>query len=589
MKNLGIFILLFALAFTACRKDIDEVGGGTTTPEPTFLEDYVPTFSQVSGDLTGFIVDEDDAPVQNAQVKLGTLTTTTDQFGHFFFTGINMNAAGTIVQVEKAGYFAGSRRFNAVADVENRMKIELLTKTFNQAFESGNGGTVDLNGGGTIVFASNTIQKADGTIYSGSVKVAAKWLDPSKVETFDQMPGNLFGVNNRGEEQVLGTYGMIAVELESEAGEPLNILEGNTAIVTTPVPASMQANAPTEIPLWSYNEEFGVWVEEGISRLENGNYVAEVSHFSFWNHDFPANLINFTAVITDEDGNPLEDYLVTITDPATATYGYGYTCEDGTVAGYIPINSVLDLEILGLCGEVLYTQSIGAFSADTDLGTIAVPNSDLQATTINGELVDCDGNSLADGVVIITSSNGTVYEYVSGEAFSVIISACTLDNIEVVGYDLTDMLQSEVVTATPGVVNDLGDIAVCDVIDDFISLTVDGVTETYFINITISPDSTFTYIEAAVPNNGYIGFGFAGSTVGDYSAPDYNFVEIISDPNNNWEFSENNGHFTTFNVTEYGDVGEKIVGDMEGTFENFGVQPSQMVTVTGSFSITNPN
>jgi hypothetical protein len=587
MKNFGIFILLFALAFTACRKDIDEVGGGTTTPEPTFLEDYVPTYSQVSGDLTGFIVDEDDVPVQNAQVKLGTLTTTTDQFGHFFFTGIDMNAAGTIVQVEKSGYFAGSRRFNAVADVENRMKIELLTKTFNQAFESGNGGTVDLNGGGTIVFAPNTIQKADGTIYSGSVKVAAKWLDPSKAETLDQMPGNLFGVNNRGEEVVLGTYGMIAVELESEVGESLNILEGNTATVTTPVPASMQANAPTEVPLWSYNEEFGVWVEEGVSRLENGNYVAEVSHFSFWNHDFPADLVNFTAVITDEDGNPLENYLVTITDPATATYGYGYTCEGGIVAGYIPINTVLDLEILGLCGEVLYTQSIGAFSADTDLGTIAVPNSDLEATTISGELVDCDGNSLTNGVVIITSSNGTVYEYVSSEAFDVIISACTVDNIEVTGYNLDEALQSAVVAATSATANDLGEIAVCDVIEDFISLTVDGVTETYFINVSISADSSFTYAQTGVQGSHFVGFGFNDSTVGNYDAPD-NFIEVIFDENNNWDFGQGVG-FETFNVTEYGGSGEKIVGEMSGTFENFGVTPNVTVTVTGSFSITNPN
>ena len=121
-----------------------------------------------------------------------------------------------------------------------------------------------MNGGGTIVFAPNTIQKSDGTPYTGTVKVAAKWLDPSDPSTMAKMPGNLFGVNSRSEEVVLGTYGMIAVELESEAGESLNILSGNTAKVTTPVRTSMLNNAPNEIPLWSYNEEYGVWVEEGV-------------------------------------------------------------------------------------------------------------------------------------------------------------------------------------------------------------------------------------------------------------------------------------------------------------------------------------
>jgi hypothetical protein len=589
MKNFGIFFLLFALAFTACRKNIDEVSEVPTTPDPAFLDNYMPTYIQANGDLTGFIVDENEEPVQNAQVKLGTSTTTTDQFGHFFFTGIDMNAAGTIVQVAKDGYFAGSRRFNAVANVENRMKIELLTKTFSQAFESQSGGTIELNGGGTVVFAPNTIQKANGTVYNGAVKVASKWMDPSKIETLDQMPGNLFGVNNRGEEVVLGTYGMIAVELESADGEPLNILKGETATVTTPVPADMQANAPAEIPLWSYNEEFGIWVEEGVSVLQNGNYVAEVTHFSFWNHDFPAELVSFTAVITDEDGNPLENYKVTITDPSTSTYGYGYTCEDGTVAGYIPINTTLNIEILGLCGEVIYTQEIGPFAADTDLGTIAIPTSQLEATTITGELVDCDGNSLTAGVVIITSSNGTVYEYVTGEAFEVIISACTLDNIEVTGYNLNEMLQSEVVSATPTAVNNLGDIAVCDVIEDFISLTVDGVTETYFINITVDSDITFTYISLSIGNQeGFVGFGFSGSTIGNYDNPE-NFIEVLFDSNNNWEFNNNINGFETFNITEYGAPGEKIVGDMSGTFENFGVNPSVTVDITGSFSVTNPN
>jgi hypothetical protein len=148
-------------------------------------------------------------------------------------------------------------------------------------------------------------------------------------------------------------------------------------------------------------------------------------------------------------------------------------------------------------------------------------------------------------------------------------------------------LYGAVVAATSATANDLGEIAVCDVIEDFISLTVDGVTETYFINVSISADSSFTYAQTGVQGSHFVGFGFNDSTVGNYDAPD-NFIEVIFDENNNWDFGQGVG-FETFNVTEYGGSGEKIVGEMSGKFENFGVTPNVTVTVTGSFSITNPN
>lgn len=583
MKNLGIFFFILALAFIACRKDINDVNEVTTTPDPVFLDNYVPTYIQVNGDLTGFTIDENNEPVHAATVKVGNLTAITDPFGHFFFTNIDMNAAGTIVKVEKEGYFAGSRRFTAVANDENRIKIELLTKNFNQNFASESGGTIDLNQGGSIIFAPNSIRDAAGNLYTGEVKVASAWLDPSKVRTLNQMPGNLFGVNNLGEEVALGTYGMVAVELESETGEPLNILDGQTATIRFPLPGSIASDAPATIPLWSYNEEFGVWAEEGSASKENGYYVGEVSHFSFWNCDAPFPLVEFAVTFTDEDGNPLENYLGAIGFLDSIYARSCYTSENGVLSGKIPANEVLTLSIFGLCNEVIYSQQIGPFSVAVDLGTIAIPASVLEVTTLAGELVDCDEASIQNGVVIASYGGGNVYEYVNGEPFDFIFSSCAgIDDIEVVGYDLTELVQSEIELATANEETDLGTIDVCDIaLNNYISFTIDGGQEQVFINGYGVATDTATLVGAfsTINPDENIFLGFNGYTVGDYggntspidiSAPSHGVIT--------------HGNISILTVTSYGNVGEPIIGTFSGTIGNL-FPPISVAEIAGEFSV----
>ena len=124
-----------ALAFLGCRKNIDEVTVTETPYVPPVLEQWEQEIVNVKGSVTGFVVDETGEPVKAANVKLGNLTTTTDDYGHFFFKNTNLNRKGTLVQVEKQGYFPGSRRFLAQQDAENRVKIQLIPKSFDFSFE----------------------------------------------------------------------------------------------------------------------------------------------------------------------------------------------------------------------------------------------------------------------------------------------------------------------------------------------------------------------------------------------------------------------------------------------------------------------
>ena len=336
MQRLLFFSLMILLSATACRDNVNEVVVEETPYVPSVLGDWTEPYVPVKGDLTGVVNNELGKPIAGAEISLGDLITTTNQFGFFIFKDVGLNARGSLVRVRHEGFFPGSRRVFAVDDAVNQVKIELIRKSFDYFFKAEDGGEVIMNGDAKILFEPNAVQTADGTPYTGWVRVAAKWLDPEALSTIDRMPGNLQGVTLESEEVVLGTAGMMAVELKNNFGERLYIRDGYKATIAMPVPSRLLPNPPASIPNWSYNEEVGVWVEEGTSHLEGNYYVGQVSHFSYWNHDFKGPLVEFTLSLLNEQGTPLEGYKVVIRQAETGLYGHGITCDRGIVSGLIP-------------------------------------------------------------------------------------------------------------------------------------------------------------------------------------------------------------------------------------------------------------
>jgi len=558
---------MFLFVLSACRKDSITETTSTSIPGPTILEKFEPKVENVTTSVIGFIVDENDLPVSDAVVKLGDNTLSTDEYGHFFLDEVTINSLGAVVNVQKDGFFDGSRRFFPKADTQNRLKIQLLEKIFDQSFSATDGGTVTLSSGASIVFDANSIKTASGAAFTGTVEVAAKWMDPSAVATLDQMPGNLQGVNDRSQEVALATFGMMAVELQDENGAALNIADDATAQLTMPVPTSMLANAPSEIPLWSYYEDFGMWVEESSATLQEGKYVGDVSHFSFWNCDAPFPLIEFTMTLVDDDGVPLTNALVTIT--ATNIGGIssgGYSGENGSVGGKIPANEDLVLTVYDYCENALLTQNVGPFDMDVDLGQVLVTGGEVNNTTIAGVLL-CDGAPVGNGVVIINFDGKTLYHYPTESTFSYSFTTCeNTTAIEVVGVDLNTPSQSDPIIASPGSTTNLGNIQACELsLTDYLKVTVDGEEAIYFSpRFTQAPIQEESYIEVFDSLQGgelFMFLGFKGLIPGDYSGTGNSFLEAFVDGSKGWNLNINGDGFATFNVTEVGAIGEEVIGD----------------------------
>jgi hypothetical protein len=363
------------------------------------------------------------------------------------------------------------------------------------------------------VFPANAVVTKSGAAYTGSVKVAAYFLDPTSNNCVTEMPGDLRGINTSNNEQVLTSYGMMAVELQGSNGETLQMASGKKATITFPIAAATQSQAPTTIPLWFFDETKGLWVEEGTATKTGNNYVGDVAHFTWWNCDWGGGPITLTAKFVDQNGNSLDNYHVYFITSAGwgGGGGSGWTASDGSITGNIPANKNIVAKIVNknYCSgsySTLLDTTVGSFTQNTDLGTITVNVANLTATsiTIKGTVNDCNNNLVTNGYALIKLANGnTYYKQITNGNFSKSITYCSAvpaTTATVTVFDLNTLKQN----ATPITVNvtgagtfNVGTVQACGVqnIVRYIAGFVDqnGAIINGTLRVTFTGDSTQSY------------------------------------------------------------------------------------------------
>lgn len=491
-QNTVLITFLSFLLFTACQREIEDPGG--ITPPTGGVDDNI---TVVAG-VRGVVVDENSQPVAGATVTSGTNSTTTDRYGVFRFNNINLSKANGYVKVTKTGYFTGSRTFVTTAGRTHTVRIRLLPKTTTGTFAASAGGTVTLGTGGKLVMPANAVTDASGTAYSGAVNIAMTWIDPTAPNLPEIVVGDLRGITTDGQERGLETFGMLGVEMTGASGQTLKIAAGKTAELTFPVPAAILANAPATIDLWHFDETKGRWMQEGTATKTGSTYVAQVSHFSFWNCDAPFPLVDLCMTLVNAaNTQPLIGVQVRIVRPNNS-YGAGWTDSTGNLCGKVPKNEALVLQVLGQCNNVVYTQNIGPFGSNTNLGTISVNIPAANSLTITGTLVNCAGGNVTNGAVAIQTTGSFNYPVaVSNGTFSLTILRCTTDPVSfsIVGADYTTSQYSLPVSGsgTSGTVN-IGTIQACGSATEYIEFNVDGIPLSY---VEFPPDQVMAFDSVA--------------------------------------------------------------------------------------------
>ncbi|MFN5323656.1 MAG: FISUMP domain-containing protein [Bacteroidota bacterium] len=397
-RKLLALALMMVVVIVACKKDETE----EPSPNPPPSSDL---WGQgVSASVYGTVTDENGAAVAGATVNAGGSTATTDAQGVFRINDFNAYQNLGYVKVAKQGYFPGSRSFVPLSG-GNRVNIRLLSNTPDGSVSSSSGATInDANSAVEITLPANGIVKNNAP-YNGTVRVAIRHIDTQSDNFSEEMPGNLIGVQQNNQSRGLQSYGMVAAELTDNAGQPLQLAAGQTATVRFPIAAQQQATAPNTIDLWSFDEQNGYWKQEGTATKQGSEYVAQVSHFSFWNCDIPGDWITLQGTITNTNGQPIPGATVTLNSQTSGTAS-DYTNAQGQFSGWVPAGQSFTMTVQVSCGGnniTVLTQSVGPYSTNTTLNPIAVTVPG--ATQVTGTLV-CNGNPVTNGYVV---ANGQVH------------------------------------------------------------------------------------------------------------------------------------------------------------------------------------
>jgi hypothetical protein len=565
LKFLFPLALLLGVLFVACQ-DNDPFQPG----------------KMVDVSFMGRITGESGEPISGALVEAGDESAISDQNGVFRLKPTRVSSDHAIVSVQKNGYFDLSRAYIVQDKAVQMVSIQLLTKKLSGSVSANAGGLVNVQGGAKLDFPAGAITDENGQAYSGTVNVFARYLDPSKPEIAINMPGNLTAINAAGEFRSLATFGMIGVELASPGGQKLKIAGGQQVEIRIPIDPGIVASAPSEIPLWHYDEPTAYWEEEGLAQKVGNEYVGKVSHFSWWNYDAPYPSVQASGKVYFNDlQHPANNVHVWIGPANQGTgwgCGHGATDINGCYTGAIPANMPLTITILGWdpgCGmATLYTANIGPFASDVVIPDIIISNATVQGLELSGRLLDCNGNPVVNGYAKITLAglNPIVaYTNANGEYSQMITSCGTIPaSGEVIGYDLDNLTETGVqnFAINSGVVN-LGDLTACTALSEFIQYTLDG-------QLTIMADPSGWCLSDSFPGTGYL-TSISGDGNQKFINIGFNSPAIQTGvfPVTQLSVSGNfdvNIQQSNLNTTVTGaaiNIGDFIIGTFDGTIQDF--------------------
>lgn len=518
--------------------------------------------------FVGQVLDENGNPIAGAVVTAGATQEKTDGNGVFHLSEVSLPAENAVLKVSKSGYFDFVRGYIVENNSQKAVAVTLLERSVAGTFLNANGGTVVLAGGASLHFPINSIVQANGAAYSSEVVVYARHLQPDNPKLWDLMPGDLRAIDATGNQQFLITYGMTAVELATPTGQKLQLAAGQQAEIRMTVANSQISAAPASIPLWYFDEAKSRWIEEGTAQRVGNEYIGKVSHFTWWNCDYPGPLTTLRGqLFLNDNQTPFANAYVRICSASGCTHGT--TDANGVFGGGIPQGVPLTISVSShlLCSSLipLYTDNIGPFNGPSDLPPIVIPfNLGNSGFAITGRIVDCNQQPVANGYLRITGGLQYILHTDNQGKFSVVTDNSCISlplNIEFTGYNLNDLTASIPQSATISLgANDLGDIISCANLGEYFQFDIDGV------NYTLPGQGFFAGTEGSI-------FGISSTGQTPYIGFNHNNqpgtfpILYASFPIPNQQDSTSGVFTGNTVVTQFGQPGQPVEGSFNGTYQ----------------------
>ncbi|MBV7528650.1 carboxypeptidase-like regulatory domain-containing protein [Chitinophaga sp. sic0106] len=585
--------LRFSLAFVlilsvSCDKSSIPRDYDLTPDDPPANQQSPISTKQVTAGVQGIVMDENNDPVAGAIVTCGNGNATTNSAGTFLIATAKMLEDAAVVTVKKPGYFNGLRTIVVTGkDQVQFVTIKLLPKEPAGTFEASTGGTVTTSNA-QFTFGPGMVLDSKNKPFSGSVSLLYAPINPENSDFAKMLPSDLRGINAANRQVGLQSFGMMAVEIQSEAGEVLHLDGQKTVDIKMSIPASLRASAPATIPLWHLDEKDGLWKEEGLAIKSGDNYVGKVKHFSFWNCDAQFPIIEFKAILKDQNGSPIANSPVKIVR-SNKSEGYGHTDFQGTVSGMIPANEKVTLILHNDCGKAYFSKEIGPFNSTSDLGIIAAPLPANSYIHLSGNLFTCNNTPVKNGAVAVVLDSIKYGSTVKDGKYQATILRCdqASSNIAITAVDLDNSKQATSrMNITPG--DYIADLTACENAQvGTIEYTFNG--KTYSFNsvtdtLLLYQDApgepfNFSFSDKRSPD-GAINWQLSSIAVGAYSV-------MASMQTLNSYFSGT----VTVKISQTGNPGQFVVGSISGSLRDYrdSTSTNPAPPINGSFKVKRNN
>jgi len=531
--------------------------------------------------IFGIVVNEEGSPVKGAIVNYSGHFVLTDINGTYSFKNVGTYSRHNMLTIKADNYFTATRSFSVGNSRAITLKSILLNKQFYYSFTAADGGKIVTPEKVELYFPpSSIVYESTEADYTGTVKVAVKYIDPTSPDLLFEMPGNLTALDENGGTRILTTYGMVMVELQSSLGEKLNMKPGSQADLLAEIPQAILPNAPEFIPFWHFDETTGYWKEEGQAKRVNGKYFAKVSHFSSWNYDSQKAGVLISGRIVNQNGIPLSGAEIRFRGADDLSGGHGYTDLDGTFSGIVAKDEVLNVSASApsaQCGSTLYTGKAGPYSSDNitipDI-VVDVPTPKLMQFTATFK--DCNDNPVKDGYLKIFNKNGFSYHLpiVNSTVSHSLVVCDSSSAYSIAAIDGISLKASDTIPLISPGINNLGAVSICDADADYLTLSCPeaGIHITFSDTIFASVHQSNKYLEASYSSyNDARGISFSFNDVYEdkFKKGVFNILTaVIKYKHQRYTLSK--VHFSSVNITEAAqNIGEKNAGSYTIKAENF--------------------
>ncbi len=195
------------------------------------------------------------------------------------------------------------------------LDITMVARGEVQTFNAADGGVFNGDELAAVSIQPNSFVDANDELVTGEIQVTITPVDVSNPSSLAAFPGEFTGTTNNGDTPII-SFGTVEYVF-TQNGEPVQLAEGVTADILIPIYIdTYQDGSPLQsgdtIPLWSLNEETGIWLQEGegtvISPIQIGDssassptglYLsAQVSHFTWWNCDVSMDAAQAIVTVT---------------------------------------------------------------------------------------------------------------------------------------------------------------------------------------------------------------------------------------------------------------------------------------------------